>query len=102
MLQLEFYKLLLNNSPKYCKYKVTKAHILFVVPDKDGEVYDKVYEYNDDDEKEISALIKVVYDMVYSLEFMDDQDVFVSANNALGIKDIKNFIKLLLAKNVER
>ncbi|MBR3380565.1 MAG: PD-(D/E)XK nuclease family protein, partial [Bacillus sp. (in: Bacteria)] len=43
MLQLGFYKLLLNNSQKYKKYNVRKAHILFVVPDRDGEVYDKVY-----------------------------------------------------------
>ena len=99
MLQLEFYKLLLNNSPSYCKYKVTKAHILFVVPDKDGEVYDKAYEYNEEDEAEIRALIKTVYELVVTLKFMDDEDVFVPANDTLGIKDIKKFIELLLAKS---
>ena len=99
MLQLEFYKLLLNNSPTYHKYKVEKAHILFVVPDKDGEVYDKVYEFNQDDESEILGLIKTVYSLVVSLEFLDDEDVFLSPDNSLGIKDIKRFIALLLAKN---
>ena len=99
MLQLEFYKLLLNNSPTYRKYKVTRAHILFVVPDKDGEVYDKVYEFNQDDESEILGLIKAVYNLVASLEFLDDKDVFLSPDNSLGIKDIKSFIALLLAKN---
>ena len=44
MLQLIFYKLLLNNSREYKDYRVTKGHILFVTPDKDGEVHDKVYE----------------------------------------------------------
>ena len=101
MLQLEFYKLLLNNSPTYKKYKVEKAHILFVVPDRDGEVYDKVYEYNEQDETEIKKLIKAVYGLVVSLEFMDDPDVFVSANNTLGLKNIKDFIELLLAKTSE-
>ena len=102
MLQLEFYKLLLNNSPTYRKYKVEKAHILFVVPDRDGEVYDKIYEYNEKDESEIRTLIKAVYDSVVSLEFLDDPEIFVSADNSLGIKDIKNFIALLLAKNTEK
>ena len=101
MLQLEFYKLLLNNSPTYKKYKVEKAHILFVVPDRDGEVYDKVYEYNEQDETEIKKLIKAVYGLAVSLEFMDDPDVFVSANNTLGLKNIKDFIELLLAKTSE-
>ena len=99
MLQLEFYKLLLNNSPTYRKYKVTRAHILFVVPDKDGEVYDKVYEFNQDDESEVLGLIKTVYSLVVSLEFLDDEEVFLSSDNSLGIKDIKGFIALLLAKN---
>ncbi len=98
MLQLEFYKLLLNNSPTYKNYKVEKAHILFVVPDKDDEVYDKVYEFNDKDEQEILSLIGVVYRLVSTLEFLDDSDIFVSPNNNLGIKDIKQFIELLLSK----
>lgn len=98
MLQLEFYKLLLNASPTYSKYKVDKAHILFVTPDKDAEVYDKVYEFNTQDELEIKHLMKAVYAAVSSLEFMSDEEIFVSPNNTLGIKDIKNFIALLLAK----
>ena len=98
MLQLGFYKLLLNASPTYAKYKVEKAHILFVTPDRDAEVYDKVYEFNEEDEKELKLLIKSVYDVVSSLRFMDDEELFIQADNTLGIKDIKNFITLLLAK----
>ncbi len=103
MLQLGFYKLLLNNSLTYRKYKVKKAHILFVTPDKkSGEVYDKVYEFNDDDEKELLSLMNVVYNLVTSLDFIDDPEVFVRKNESLGIKDIKNFVTLLLAKNDKR
>ena len=102
MLQLEFYKLLLNNSPTYKKYKIEKAHILFVTPDKDGEVYDKVYEYNDDDEKMILALMDAVYQQVVSLNFISDPEIFRSADDKLGLKDIKEFIALLLAKEVEK
>jgi len=98
MLQLGFYKLLLNLSPTYSKYKVTRAHILFVTPDRDGEVYDKVYEYSDKDEQELKALIKAVYQQITSLEFLDDPDIFIPADSNKGIKDILEFVKLMLAK----
>ncbi|MBR2994751.1 ATP-dependent helicase [Candidatus Saccharibacteria bacterium] len=99
MLQLLFYKLLLNNSPTYHKYQVTAAHILFVVPDKkDGLVYDKPYYFNEDDEKELLSLIKSVYNQVSTLDFMSDPEIFIPANNSATIKDIKEFIKLMLAK----
>lgn len=98
MLQLLFYKLLLNNSPTYQKYKVERAHILFVVPDKDGELYDKVYEFDDKDEKELLALMTAVYGQVSTLDFMDDPEVFIPADKKKGLKEIKEFIELLLAK----
>ena len=96
MLQLGFYKLLLNNSPTYAKYKVEKAHILFVTPDQDGLVYDKVYEFNAEDEKSLVNLIKQVYGLISSLEFLDRPDIFVQPDSSRGLKDIKAFIELLL------
>ncbi|MBQ9171910.1 ATP-dependent helicase [Candidatus Saccharibacteria bacterium] len=101
MLQLEFYKLLLKNSPRYSKYKIEKAHILFVIPDNDGLVYDKEYIFNDDDEAELHALMQAVYKQVTSLDFIDDPELFVEPNTELGIKDIMKFIELLLAKSTE-
>lgn len=98
MLQLGFYKLLLNNSPTYAKYKVKKAHILFVTPNSDGEVYDKVYEYNPKDEVELKHLISAVYHSVTSLDFLTDPELFIAPDSTKSLKDIKNFIALLLAK----
>ena len=98
MLQLGFYKLLLNASPKYAKYKVERAHILFVTPDKDNEVHDKVYEFNDTDEENLKKLMSAVYGLVSELKFMDDAEIFIEADNSRGLKDIKSFIELLLAK----
>jgi DNA helicase-2/ATP-dependent DNA helicase PcrA len=98
MLQLGFYKLLLNNSPTYAKYKVERAHILFVTPEKDDEVYDKVYEFNEADENELLKLMQAVYDSVSTLKFIDNSDIFVPADNTLGIKDIKKFVELMLAR----
>ena len=100
MLQLGFYKLLLNNSPNWAKYKVEKACILFVVPDdKDGEVHVREYEFNEADEKELVELMQVVYKMVTTLDFVDDPEIFVAADKDKGVKGIKEFIELLLAKN---
>ncbi|MCR5699830.1 MAG: ATP-dependent helicase [Candidatus Saccharibacteria bacterium] len=99
MLQLEFYKLLLNTSPTYRRYKVEKAHILFVTPDKDGHVYDKVYEFNETEEQELIALMRAIYEQVSTLKFMDDPEIFVESDKGKKLKDIKEFIELLLAKS---
>lgn len=98
MLQLGFYKLLLNNSPTYSKYKVERGHILFVTPDKDGEVYDKTYEFNANDEAELIKLIKSTYKHMKSLDFLDDPGLFIPSDSNKGIKDIRAFIELMLAK----
>lgn len=98
MLQLLFYKMLLNNSRKYVKYKVTRAHILFVTPDKDGLVYDKVYDYDEKDEKEFLNLLAAVYKLVETLRFIDDADVFIAPDGTKDLKDIKEFTTLVLAK----
>ena len=102
MLQLGFYKLLLNSSAMYSKYKVTKAHILFVIPDKaTGEVYDKVYEFTEKDEKALLDIMRAVYYQISTLKFINDEEIMIPADSSKGIKDIKEFIKLLLAKNIQ-
>ena len=111
-LQLEFYKLLLNNSPKYRNYKVTKGHILFVTKDDNDEVFDKVYEYDDtikfeirnklDFEFSFVDLMKVVYPMMLSLDFVDNPDLFIESDKNRNMKQEKEFIKLLLAKSAKK
>ena len=93
-----FYKMLINASPRFQKYRVTRGHILFVVPDKDGLVYDKVYEYNPEDEQMFRRLVVKVAELVRSLKFMDDPEVFVEPDGGLGVDDIKNFVRLILDK----
>ena len=99
MFQLGFYKLLLNNSPRFRNYQVKKGHILFVTPDSDGQVYNRVYEFNAEDEAELLELLRAVYEQVVSLKFVDDPEVFVAPDKDKGLKEIKEFIALLLAKN---
>lgn len=71
-LQLSFYKLLLNLSPTYRNYHVTKGHILFVAPDEDGQVHDRIYDFETAaaDEIEFKQLVKAVYQAIYSLDFV--------------------------------
>ena len=98
-LQLCFYKLLLNLSPEYSKYKVERAHILFVVPDSgDFKVHDKIYEYNDQDELLLKSLISAEYDQIKSLSFVDNPELFIAPDSNRSIRDILNFIEVLLDK----
>lgn len=96
-LQLSFYKLLLNLSPTYSKYKVTRGHILFVTPDADEKVHDKVYEYSDADEAELKSLIKAVYAQVKSLDFVKNPDLFLPADKDNTMKDVRAFVELLIS-----
>ncbi len=98
MLQLGFYRLLLKNSAEFRKYKIEKAAILFVVPDNDGEVHMREYEFNDEDEQELLELMKAVYQLVVSLDFIDDPEIFVAPDKDKGLKGINEFIALVLAK----
>ncbi len=98
MLQLGFYRLLLKNSAEFRKYKIEKAAILFVVPDNDGEVHMREYEFNDEDEPELLELMKAVYQLVVSLDFIDDPEIFVAPDKDKGLKGINEFIALVLAK----
>lgn len=96
MLQLGLYKLLLNLSPSYRSYKVTKGHILFVSPDQEGKVYDKVYEYNDADEADLKKLVKSVYHQITSLDFVSNPELNLAPDKSRTLKDVKAFIAQLL------
>lgn len=94
--QLIFYKLLLNSSPSYQSYTVTRGHILFVSPDQEGKVYDKVYDFDQADEKELRRLAKAVYGQIKSLDFVERPELNLTADKSRTLKDIKAFIEILL------
>ena len=99
MLQLQFYKMLINNSRLYKDYEVTCGHILFVSPDKDGEVHEKAYQFNEEDEADFLQLLKSVYKLIFSLDFMSNPDIFIEPNDKYTLVDMKKFIELVLANN---
>lgn len=95
-LQLEFYKLLLNLSPSYRNYKVTVGHILFVSPDNDGIVHDKVYSYGDAGATEIKLLAKAIYRLITSLDFIHNQEINLAADPKRSVKNVKEFVAKLI------
>ncbi len=100
MMQLWFYKKLLNNSMKYRNYKVTRGHILYVMKDqKFGDAYDKVLDYDAIDDDEMLAILKAVYKQVTELGFLDDTELFLAADKSRSMKQVREFIELLLAKS---
>lgn len=96
-LQLGFYKLLLNTSPTYQKYQITKGHILFVTPDQDGRVYDEVYEFNQADETKLRQLAKAVYRQITSLDFVKDSELFLPSDPNYSAKKTREFIEKLIS-----
>lgn len=97
-MQLGFYKLLLNLSPEYRDFKVTKGHILFIYPDPaDFKVYDKVYEFDQSTEAHLKTLIKSVYSHIKSLDFFaTDSPLAVQSDADTNLKDLKNFVELVI------
>ena len=96
-LQLGLYKLLVENSKTYQGYHVNRAHILFVTPDDDEKVYDKLYEYNDRDEAALKELIAAVYHEIKTLGFLDRPELALEPDPTKTLKHIKDFIALVLA-----
>ena len=97
MTQLNFYKILLENSKKYKNYKITRGHILFVDPNKDNEVFDKVYDFNQTDSDIFQKLIKTVYAHIKSLDFIDPSSpLALEPDVDKNHNDLKDFIHQLI------
>lgn len=102
-LQLEFYRLLLLNSPAYRNYKITAGHILFVTPDGAGEVHDRLYKFTDQSAADTLALMHAVYHHMKTLDFLDNPELAVKADPENNLTKIKAFIKLVkeTAKDID-
>ncbi len=96
-LQLEFYQMLLSASPTFNKYQISRAHILFVIPDADGRVYDKAIDL--DHRNLAHKLTPIVYQQIKTLAFLDQPELSLEPDPTRNFKDIKSFIELVLAEN---
>lgn len=97
-LQLEFYRLLISQSPNFKGYTVNKAHILFVNPDPiTGKVYDKVYEYSSESKQNFDALLSAVYRHITSLDFISHESpLAIHPDKKHTLKDLLAFIDLII------
>jgi hypothetical protein len=69
--QLLFYKLLIENSAQFRKYKVEKGIIEFVEPDEDGQIRRLELIFDDQDVNKTAALIQAVWEAIQSLKLPD-------------------------------
>ena len=67
--QLYFYKLLIENSRTYKRYKVTDAYLEFVEPDKNGKINKLHIIFDDEKLEETSLLIRAIYRRITELDF---------------------------------
>lgn len=95
-LQLEFYKLLLQLSPTYRNYKINTGHILFISPDDEDKVYDKAYPYTAESSEQLKSLIRKVYPLIKSLEFVKNPKYNLSADSGRTLRDVKDFVEVIL------
>ena len=97
-MQLIFYREMLKRSAQYGKYTIERGHLLYVRPDEEGKVHDKVLEFEKESElvKTVEELVPRVYRLMTSLEFLDKEEFKIEADEKKGVKEMKEFIKKIL------
>ena len=69
--QLIFYKLLVENSRDFSKYRVEEGSLEFLEPDKKGKIHELVADITDEETARTKALIPAVYKKIIALDFPD-------------------------------
>jgi len=69
--QLVFYKILVENSRDYSKYRVEEGSLEFVEPDKKGRIHELVADITNEETARTKALIEVVFKKIMALDFPD-------------------------------
>jgi hypothetical protein len=93
--QLLFYKLLIENSARFRKYKVEQGIIEFIEPDEAGKINRLELSYDDEAIKQMIKLMKAVWQSVQTLKFPD-----VSAYQPT-LAGVRKFESDLITKDVE-
>ena len=69
--QMYFYKLMIESSNTYKKYKVVDAYLEFVEPDQDGNIHKLHMVFDDKAQLETKGLIESVYKKIVELDLPD-------------------------------
>ena len=83
--QLYFYKILLENSRSYNKYKVVDAYLEFVEPDLNGNINKLHIKFDPEKEEQTKKLIEAIYKKIITLDMPD------ISGYAKTLKGIKQF-----------
>jgi hypothetical protein len=92
--QLVFYKLLVENSRDFSKYKVEEGSLEFLEPDKQGRIHELVADITDEETARTKALIEAVYKKIIALDLPD------ISKYPQDINGIRQFEDTLLAGEV--
>ena len=87
--QLYFYKLLIENSTTYKKYKVVDAYLEFVEATNDGKVNKLHINFDDKTQQETADLIKSIYSHIKKLEL---PDIAIYPDTLAGIKKFEQYL----------
>lgn len=83
--QLLFYKLLVENSSTFSKYKVSNGFIEFLDPESDFEILS--LDITDQETSRLSSLIEIVYEKIINLDFPDIKKYPQSAEGILEFEE---------------
>ncbi len=97
--QLVFYKLLIENSRDYSKYKVNEGVMEFV-EDVDEEIILLSHFITDVEVEEMKKLISIVYNKIMNLDFPDVNIYPKDSNGEFTNSSFKEFRKDLLEGNI--
>lgn len=88
--QLLFYKLLIESSARFRKYKVTKGIIEFVEPDEQGQIRQLELEY---DEAELAAMVELIKGVWRRIQSLDLPDTSKYQPSLAGIRKFEDFLR---------
>lgn len=81
--QLMFYRLLIENSRDYSKYKFKNGYLSFVEPDEHGQIHRLDATFTEDEYKQFKQLVKAVYQRIVNLDLPDVSEYSTDKNGVL-------------------
>lgn len=97
-LQLEMYKVLVEDSVEYYGYEVDKAGIIFTKPNIDGVAELKEYDFRMLGKEKTKRLMLGVYRAIKNLEFLDWPEIQETSDKEKTLKEIKEFVEKMCEK----
>lgn len=96
--QLYFYKLLVENSPKFNGYTVDRGILAFIEPDnRVSQSFEHIIEFSQPEMERLKLLIQAIYDRIKRFDFSFDDSQF--SKDLSGIRKFEDSLIKEFAKN---